>query len=107
MADAGADIVVAHMGLTTGGDIGAETALDLDQCVTAIDAMAEAARDANEEVIILCHGGPISMPEDAAYVLEKTKDCQGFYGASSMERLPSEKALVAQTRAFTEIGGSK
>ncbi|MCG6884264.1 MAG: phosphoenolpyruvate hydrolase family protein [Silicimonas sp.] len=107
MADAGADIVVAHMGLTTGGDIGAETALDLDQCVTAIDAMAEAARDANEEVIVLCHGGPISMPEDAAYVLEKTKDCQGFYGASSMERLPSEKALVAQTRAFTEIGGSK
>jgi predicted TIM-barrel enzyme len=107
MADAGADIVVAHMGLTTGGDIGAETALDLDQCVTAIDTMAEAARDANEEVIVLCHGGPISMPEDAAYVLEKTKDCQGFYGASSMERLPSEKALVAQTRAFTEIGGSK
>jgi predicted TIM-barrel enzyme len=107
MADAGADIVVAHMGLTTGGDIGAETALDLDQCVTAIDAMAEAARDANEEVIVLCHGGPISMPEDSAYVLEKTKDCQGFYGASSMERLPSEKALVAQTRAFTEIGGSK
>lgn len=104
MAAAGADIVVAHMGLTTGGDIGAETALDLDQCVVAIDAMAEAARDANPEVIVLCHGGPIAMPEDASYVLEKTKDCQGFYGASSMERLPSETALVEQTRAFTEIG---
>ncbi|MEL7204706.1 MAG: phosphoenolpyruvate hydrolase family protein, partial [Pseudomonadota bacterium] len=100
-----ADIVVAHMGLTTGGDIGAETALNLDQCVTAIDAMAEAARSASPEVIVLCHGGPIAMPDDAAYVLDKAKDCQGFYGASSMERLPSETALVAQTRAFTEIGG--
>ena len=107
MAEAGADIVVAHMGLTTGGDIGAETALTLDQCITAIDEMAAAARDANPDVIVLCHGGPISMPEDAAYVLDRTRDCQGFYGASSMERLPSEKALVAQTRAFTEIGGSK
>ncbi|MEM8729569.1 MAG: phosphoenolpyruvate hydrolase family protein [Pseudomonadota bacterium] len=107
MADAGADIVVAHMGLTTGGDIGAETALDLDQCVRAIDAMAEAARSANPEVIVLCHGGPIAMPEDADYVLKKAKDCQGFYGASSMERLPSETALVAQTRAFTQIGGPK
>lgn len=105
MAAAGADIVVAHMGLTTGGDIGAETALNLDQCVTAIDAMAEAARSASPEVIVLCHGGPIAMPDDAAYVLDKAKDCQGFYGASSMERLPSETALVAQTRAFTEIGG--
>lgn len=105
MSAAGADIVVAHMGLTTGGDIGAETALTLDQCVTAIDAMAEAARDANPDVIVLCHGGPISMPEDARHVLQKAKDCQGFYGASSMERLPSETALVAQTRAFTEIGG--
>ncbi len=104
MATAGADIVVAHMGLTTGGDIGAETALDLDQCVSAIDAMAEAARDANPDVIVLCHGGPIAMPEDASYVLANAKDCQGFYGASSMERLPSETALVAQTRAFTEIG---
>lgn len=104
MAAAGADLVVAHMGLTTGGDIGAETALNLDECVAAIDAMAEAARTANPEVIVLCHGGPIAMPEDASYVLDKAKDCQGFYGASSMERLPSETALVAQTRAFTEIG---
>ncbi|MEM0946742.1 MAG: phosphoenolpyruvate hydrolase family protein [Pseudomonadota bacterium] len=107
MAAAGADIVVAHMGLTTGGDIGAETALNLDQCVTAIDAMAEAARDANSKVIVLCHGGPIAMPDDARYVLGKTRDCQGFYGASSMERLPSETALVAQTRAFAEIGATK
>ncbi len=107
MAAAGADIVVAHMGLTTGGDIGAETALDLDQCVTAIDEMADAARSANPKVIVLCHGGPISMPEDAQYVLGQTKDCQGFYGASSMERLPSETALVEQTRAFTKIGEPK
>lgn len=105
MASAGADIVVAHLGLTTGGNIGAETALTLDQCISAIDAMAEAARDANPDVIVLCHGGPISMPDDAQYVLERAKDCQGFYGASSMERLPSETALVAQTRAFTEIRG--
>ncbi|MEM9427768.1 MAG: phosphoenolpyruvate hydrolase family protein [Pseudomonadota bacterium] len=105
MAKAGADVVVAHLGLTTGGNIGAETALTLDQCITAIDDMAEAARNANPEVIVLCHGGPISMPDDAQYVLERTKDCQGFYGASSMERLPSEAALVAQTRAFTEIRG--
>lgn len=105
MAGAGADIVVAHLGLTTGGDIGAETALTLDQCVTEIDAMAEAARSANPDVIVLCHGGPISMPEDAQYVLKRARDCQGFYGASSMERLPSETALVAQTRAFTEIRG--
>ena len=95
------------MGLTTGGDIGAETALDLDQCVRAIDEMADAARAANPEVIVLCHGGPIAMPDDARYVLDKTKDCQGFYGASSMERLPSETALVAQTRAFTQIGARK
>ena len=104
MADAGADIVVAHMGLTTGGDIGAETAFDLDHCVTSINTMAEAARDANPDLIVLCHGGPISMPDDARYVLERTTACQGFYGASSMERLPSETALVARTRAFTEIG---
>ncbi|MEM1388465.1 MAG: phosphoenolpyruvate hydrolase family protein [Pseudomonadota bacterium] len=105
MAAAGADIVVAHMGLTTGGSIGAETALTLDQCVSAIDAMAAAARSANPDVIVLCHGGPIAMPDDAGYVLARSKDCQGFYGASSMERLPSETALVAQTRAFTKIAG--
>ncbi|MDJ0828092.1 MAG: phosphoenolpyruvate hydrolase family protein [Rhodobacter sp.] len=104
MAEAGADIVVAHMGLTTGGDIGAETALTLGDCIPLIDAMAEAARAANPEVIVLCHGGPISMPNDAAFILRECRDCQGFYGASSMERLPSEQALTAQMRAFTRIG---
>jgi predicted TIM-barrel enzyme len=104
MAKAGADIVVAHMGLTTGGDIGAETALSLDDCVPLIDAMAKAALAANPDVIVLCHGGPISMPEDAAFVLQDCKICHGFYGASSMERLPSERALTEQVRAFTRIG---
>ncbi len=107
MAEAGADIIVAHMGLTTGGDIGAETALSLQDCVPQINAMAAAARTANPDVIILCHGGPISMPQDAAFILSNCQDCQGFYGASSMERLPTEKALVEQTRAFTKIGDSK
>ncbi len=104
MAEAGADIVVAHMGLTTGGDIGAETALSLADCVPAIDAMAEAALAANPEVIVLCHGGPISMPDDAAFILQSCQICHGFYGASSMERLPSERALTDQVRAFTRIG---
>jgi len=104
MAGAGADIIVAHMGLTTGGDIGAETSLALGDCPPLIDAMAAAARAVNPEVIVLCHGGPISSPSDAAFVLRECSSCQGFYGASSMERLPSEAALVAQMRAFVEIG---
>jgi len=104
MAKAGADIVVAHMGLTTGGDIGAETALSLDDCVPLIDAMAEAALTANPDVIVFCHGGLISMPDDAAFILQNCKTCHGFYGASSMERLPSERALTEQVRAFTRIG---
>lgn len=103
MADAGADIVVCHLGLTTGGAIGAETALTLDQCVKNIDTWSAAALAVNPEVIILCHGGPISMPEDAEYVLKRAKNCHGFYGASSMERLPTEVALVAQTKAFKDI----
>jgi len=107
MAQAGADIIVAHMGLTTGGDIGAETALSLADCVAPIDAMAAAARAQNPDVIVLCHGGPISMPNDAAYVLDQCQNCHGFYGASSMERLPSEQALVAQMKAFTQIGEKK
>ena len=107
MAEAGADIVVAHMGLTTGGDIGAETALKLEDCPPLIDEMAKAARAVKSDVIVLCHGGPISMPDDADYVLRHCKDCQGFYGASSMERLPSEAALVAQMQAFTRIGGKQ
>ena len=103
MAQAGADVVVVHMGLTTGGDIGAETALRLADCPALIDAMARAARRVNPEVIVLCHGGPISAPEDAAYVLSECELCEGFYGASSMERLPSERALTEQVRAFVEL----
>ena len=104
MTQAGADVVVAHMGLTTGGDIGAGTALSLEDCVPAIDAIIDAARQVREDVIVLCHGGPISMPEDAAFVLDRSTGCHGFYGASSMERLPSEKALTAQMQAFVDIG---
>ena len=91
------------MGLTTGGSIGAETALDLDGCIKSIDAWSDAALSVNSDVIILCHGGPISMPDDAEYVLKRTKNCHGFYGASSMERLPTEVALVAQTKSFKDI----
>ena len=103
MTEAGADIIVCHMGLTTGGSIGAETALTLDDCVTSIDAWSAAARSVREDVIVLCHGGPIAMPEDAAYVLSRSKGINGFYGASSMERLPAEQALKAQTEAFKAI----
>ena len=103
MAEAGADIIVCHLGLTTGGSIGAETALDLDGCIKSIDAWSEAALKVNPDVIVLCHGGPISMPDDAEYVLKRTKNCHGFYGASSMERLPTEVALVEQTKAFKNI----
>lgn len=103
MAEAGADIVVCHLGLTTGGSIGADTSVTLDDCVTKIDEWSAAAIAVNPDVIVLCHGGPISMPEDAEYVLKRTKTCHGFYGASSMERLPTEIALVEQTKAFKEI----
>ncbi len=89
-----------HMGLTTGGAIGAETAKSLDDCVALIDEWAAAARDVRADVLVLCHGGPIAMPDDAAYILRTPKHCHGFYGASSMERLPTEQALTAQTRAF-------
>jgi predicted TIM-barrel enzyme len=100
MTAAGADIVVCHMGLTTGGSIGAETATSLDDCVARIDDWAAAALEVREDVLVLCHGGPIAMPEDAAYVLSRTEHCHGFYGASSMERLPTEQALTARTREF-------
>jgi len=103
MAGAGADIIVCHLGLTTGGAIGAETDLTLDHCIKKIDDWSAAAIAVNPDVIVLCHGGPISMPEDAEYVLKRTKSCHGFYGASSMERLPTEIALVAQTKAFKDI----
>jgi predicted TIM-barrel enzyme len=104
MTRAGADIVVAHMGVTTGGSVGATSARSLDDCVAAIDAISAAARAVREDVIVLCHGGPIAMPDDAAHVLRKAAACHGFYGASSMERLPVETALTAQTRAFKAIG---
>jgi predicted TIM-barrel enzyme len=103
MTKAGADIIVAHMGLTTGGSIGAETAVKLEDCPRMIDEWAEAAMRVRKDVIVLCHGGPISSPADAAFVLRNAKYVHGFYGASSMERLPTETALVAQTKAFKEI----
>jgi predicted TIM-barrel enzyme len=103
MTEAGADIVVAHMGVTTGGAIGAATAMTLADCVPLIDAIADAALAVNPEVIVLCHGGPIAMPEDAAYILRQCRNCHGFYGASSMERLPVEIALTEQTRKFKAI----
>jgi predicted TIM-barrel enzyme len=103
MTEAGADIVVAHMGLTVGGSIGAETAMKLEDCVPTINAIAAAALAARDDVIILAHGGPISGPEDAAYILANCPNCHGFYGASSMERLPTETALTEQTRNFKAL----
>ncbi len=103
MTSAGADIIVCHLGLTTGGAIGAETALDLDQAVERVNRWAASARAVRPEVIVLCHGGPISAPEDASYVLSRCPGCHGFYGASSMERLPVEAALTEQTRRFKGI----
>ena len=103
MAHAGADIIVCHMGLTTSGSIGAQTAKSLEDCVPLIDAWAMAAKWVREDVIVLCHGGPIASPDDATYVLKNAKYVHGFYGASSMERLPTELAMTAQTKAFKAI----
>jgi predicted TIM-barrel enzyme len=103
MARAGADIIVAHMGLTAGGTIGAETTLTLDACVQRIDAIAQAALDVRSDIIVLCHGGPIAEPSDAAWVLSKARHCHGFYGASSMERLPTEKVITRQVQDFKRI----
>lgn len=103
MAKAGADIVVCHMGLTTGGAIGAETALTLDGCVEYVNQWAAAAKSVKPDAIVLCHGGPIATPNDARYVLTRCPDCHGFYGASSMERLPTETALTETTRRFVQI----
>ena len=103
MAKAGADIIVCHLGLTTGGSIGAETATTLEDCPAKVDAWAEAALKVNKDAIVLVHGGPVAMPEDAEYVLRNTINCHGFYGASSMERLPTEAALTDQTRKFKAI----
>ena len=103
MAEAGADILVAHMGLTTGGAIGAETSVTLGDCVGAIDAITEAASSVRPDIIVLCHGGPIATPRDAALVLQNCRKCHGFYGASSMERLPTEQAISETTREFKGI----
>ena len=103
MAAAGADIVVCHMGLTTGGSIGADTALRLADCVAPIQAWAAAAKAVNPDIIVLCHGGPIATPVDAQYILTHCPACHGFYGASSMERLPTEVALTETTRRFLAI----
>ena len=103
MAEAGADIVVCHLGLTTGGSIGADTARSLEDCPPLVDAWAAAALKVNPDVTILVHGGPVAMPEDAQYVLERCQACHGFYGASSMERLPTETALTEQTKAFKAL----
>ncbi|MDJ0951090.1 MAG: phosphoenolpyruvate hydrolase family protein [Alphaproteobacteria bacterium] len=103
MAEAGADIVVCHLGLTTGGSIGAETARKLEDCPAIVEGWADAALRINKDVIVLVHGGPVAMPDDAEFVLRNTDNCHGFYGASSMERLPTEVALVEQTRRFKSI----
>lgn len=104
MAGAGADIIVAHLGLTTGGSIGAETGVKLEDAPGLTDAWAKAALEVNPDAIVLVHGGPVASPDDAEFVLKNTKYCHGFYGASSMERLPTELALTAQTRKFKQIG---
>jgi len=103
MTRAGADIVVAHMGLTTCGTIGAETSMSLEDAAQKVQELAEAAKSVRDDVLVICHGGPIANPEDARYVLENTRGVDGFYGASSMERLPTEIALTEQVRKFAEI----
>ena len=107
MARAGADIIVCHMGLTTGGAIGAETALKLKDCVPLIDAWSAAARKVRKDILVLCHGGPIATPKDAQFILQRCPGCNGFYGASSMERLPTEIALTETTRKFKRIKGRR
>jgi predicted TIM-barrel enzyme len=103
MAEAGADVLVPHMGLTTKGTIGAQTALTLDECVGLIQAMRDAAVAVNPAVIVLCHGGPLAEPEDAQYVLDRTDGVVGFFGASSMERLPTEVAMTENMRRFKAL----
>lgn len=103
MTKAGADIVVAHMGVTTGGSIGATSAKSLEDCVAEIDAISAAARGVREDVMVICHGGPIAMPDDAAFVLQNCDCCHGFYGASSAERLPTEIAIRDQIKRFKNM----
>ena len=104
MAIAGADIIVCHLGLTTGGSIGAQTAPKLEDCPARIDTWAEAALSVNSKILVLAHGGPIATPADADFIIRNTRNCHGFYGASSMERLPVELALTDQVRKFKAIG---
>jgi predicted TIM-barrel enzyme len=104
MAQAGADVLVPHMGLTTGGAIGAESAKTLDECVPLVQGMHDAAKQVNPEILVLCHGGPIAEPDDAAYILERTEGIVGFFGASSMERLPTETAMIENMKRFKAIG---
>ncbi len=103
MSRAGADLLVCHMGLTTSGSIGAKTSKTLEDCVPIINEMVQAARSVREDILILCHGGPIAMPSDAAYIIEQCPYIAGFYGASSMERLPTEKAIRDQVSLFTAL----
>ena len=103
MTKAGADIIVCHLGLTTGGSIGSKTSLKLNDCPAIVDAWSEAALKVNQNAIVLVHGGPVSSPQDASFILKNTRNCHGFYGASSMERLPTELALTEQTRKFKAI----
>ncbi|OJW25726.1 MAG: hypothetical protein BGO49_24175 [Planctomycetales bacterium 71-10] len=103
LTEAGADVIVAHMGLTTSGTIGARTAKTLDHCVGEVASIVAAARSARPDVLVLCHGGPIAMPDDAKYILDRVEGLDGFYGASSMERLPTEEAIARQTRDFMKL----
>ncbi|HEY4313534.1 MAG TPA: phosphoenolpyruvate hydrolase family protein [Pirellulales bacterium] len=103
LAKAGADILIPHMGLTTKGSIGAQTALTLDESVARVQAMHDAAKRVNRDILVLCHGGPIAEPADAQYVLDRTEGVVGFYGASSMERLPVEPAITDRVREFTQL----
>ncbi|KAI4207122.1 MAG: hypothetical protein LQ348_000662 [Seirophora lacunosa] len=103
MTRAGADVIVAHMGLTTAGSIGASTASSRDECVNIIQGIRDAAYKINPDIIVLCHGGPIAEPQDARYILDRTEGVHGFYGASSLERLPVEKAILETTRAFKNL----
>ncbi|MBM3965905.1 MAG: phosphoenolpyruvate hydrolase family protein [Planctomycetes bacterium] len=105
MVDAGADIIVAHMGLTTSGTIGAKSAKTLDDCVQEVQAITDVSKNRRSDVLVLCHGGPIASPDDAQYILSRCKNVDGFYGASSMERLPTEIAITEQVRSFTRLKG--
>jgi predicted TIM-barrel enzyme len=103
MTEAGADVLVCHLGLTTGGSIGAETGRSLEECVQLVNEWTTAAQAVRDDVVVLVHGGPIAEPEDARLVLSRTKGTHGFYGASSMERLPTETAITERTRAFVNL----